>query len=51
MTEKQKEFVKKICDVLDYNFEELKNMNVKEASKFIEENLYEYNQELRDKRK
>lgn len=51
MTEKQKEFVKKICEVLDYNFEEVKNMSVKEASKFIEENLYEYNQVLKEKRR
>ena len=51
MTDKQKEFIKKICEVLDYNFEEIKNMSVKEASKFIQENLYEYDQALKEMRK
>lgn len=43
MTDKQKELIKKICDVLDYDFYELKYMSTKQASEWISANIDDYN--------
>ena len=43
MTDKQNEVIKKICEVLDYDFFELRNMSTKEASEWIKENIDDYN--------
>lgn len=42
MTEKQKEFIKDICDVLKIDFDDCKNFSKMEASKFISDNIKEY---------
>ena len=43
MTEKQKEFIQIMCEVLDYDFSDLKHMNTKEASEWIKDNIDDYN--------
>lgn len=42
MTDKQKAFIQKMCEVLDYDFFELKNMSTKEASEWISANIDDY---------
>ena len=42
MTEKQREFIKDICDVLKIDFDDCKNFSKMEASKFISDNIKEY---------
>lgn len=42
MTEAQKKFIQAICEVLDYDFNDLKHMNTKEASEWINENKDDY---------
>lgn len=41
MTEKQREFIKDICDVLKIDFDDCKNFSKMEASKFISDNIKE----------
>lgn len=43
MTDRQKKFIQKMCEVLDYDFFELRNMSVKEANDWINENINDYN--------
>lgn len=49
MTDKQKELIQKMCEVLDYDFYDLKNMPTKEASEWIKENMDDYNYYRRKK--
>lgn len=43
MTDKQKAFIEKICDVLDYDFTcKMREMSVEEASAWIDENIEDY---------
>lgn len=50
MTERQKKLILKICEALDYDFTELRNMTTEEASEFIEENRYEYYEVLKERK-
>lgn len=43
MTDKQKAFIQKMCEVLDYDFVELRNLTIKEASEWISDNIDDYN--------
>ena len=43
MTDKQKEVIQKMCEVLDYDFYDLKNMATKEAREWVKENMDDYN--------
>lgn len=42
MTDKQKELIERMCEVLDYDFMEIRKMTTKEASEWIKENLEDY---------
>lgn len=42
MTDKQKTLVEKICDVLDYDFEDFMHMSVQEASTWNSDNMEDY---------
>ena len=46
MTDKQKAFIQKMCEVLDYDFFELRNLTTKEASEWISANIDDYNYAL-----
>ena len=50
MTEKQEEFIKKICEVLDYDFTDLKNLSTHEATEWIIANIDDYNYAIRNQR-
>ena len=44
MTEKQRAFIEKMCEVLDYDFTPvMAKMSVQEASQWITENMEDYN--------
>ena len=50
MTDNQKKFIQKMCEVLDYDFFELRNMTTKEASEWIKANMEDYNYAIGEKR-
>ncbi len=50
MTDKQKDFIKKICEVLDYDFFPIRNMTTKEAGEWISANIDDYNYAIKEKK-
>ena len=51
MTDKQRAFIEKMCDVLDYDFTPIMaQMSVKEASQWIDENIEDFNYYQKEKR-